>query len=180
MLVSWGRRRASSPTVPRNGPLRHESFMSRFGESSYSRYTAVPMAATLLAQNAGLVQRGGLLSLTSLRLANTQVTDAGLAHLEGLSELQSFGARGDPGHRRRAVAFPGVKKLRILIVRKTQVSKRGLLRVGKGVAGPPQHAGSEASRPSAPSVRQRITKGLCHRSTARHSLVRVAGPIQRG
>lgn len=55
--------------------------------------------------DAGLEHLKGLTGLVQLSLINTEITDRGLEHLKGLSELQTLDLR------RTQVTYKGVEKL---------------------------------------------------------------------
>ena len=57
--------------------------------------------------DAGLEHLRGLTQLQYLSLDSTHVTDAGLEHLRGLTQLQGLSLNSTPGHRRRTEASPG-------------------------------------------------------------------------
>jgi len=71
--------------------------------------------------DAGVVHLQGLSQLQHLSLWDTQVTDAGLMHLQGLTQLRSLDL--DPGLER----LKGLTQLRILDLSGTQVADAGLV-----------------------------------------------------
>jgi hypothetical protein len=74
------------------------------GKDFFRRVVAVELGRTEVT-NAGLEHLKGLSQLQVLSLENTQVTDAGLQHLKGLSQLQQLLLN------RTKVTSKGVKKL---------------------------------------------------------------------
>ena len=67
---------------------------------------------TIRSSDAGLVHLEGLTNLTILDLRDTQVTDPGLVHLKGLTKLSKLDLNCHEGHVRRAGASEGADQSR--------------------------------------------------------------------
>ena len=103
----------------------------RFDPTEYRRNVLVKIRVlSLIAvqlDDVGLAHLAGLTNLQSLDLRKTQVGDAGLAHLAGLTNLRSLDLRntqvGDAG----LANLAGLTNLQSLNLRKTQVGDAGLV-----------------------------------------------------
>ena len=76
--------------------------------------------------DAGLVNIKGLTTLRWLQLRNTKVTDSGLVHLEGLTKLQSLDLLNTNVTDAGLVHLKGLTQLQSLDLRSTAVTDAGL------------------------------------------------------
>jgi formylglycine-generating enzyme required for sulfatase activity/dsDNA-binding SOS-regulon protein len=126
------------PTVDKPGtppaessPTTEESFAAleklgaEIGRNAQGEIVRVILSGTQIT-DAGLVHLAGLTSLESLRLKGTQVTDAGLVHLKGLTELRSLFLNGTQVTDAGLVHLKGLTSLEKLYLRYTQVTDTGL------------------------------------------------------
>ncbi len=77
--------------------------------------------------DAGLVHLAGLTSLQTLALFNTQVTDAGLRHLKGLTSLQTLGLSNTQITDAGLVHLAGLTSLQGLNLSGTKITDAGLV-----------------------------------------------------
>jgi Ran GTPase-activating protein (RanGAP) involved in mRNA processing and transport len=82
-----------------------------------------------LAELSGLMSR--LKKLRALRLSDSQVTDAGLAHLRGLTNLEVLHLSDTHVSDAGLVHLSGLVKLAVLDLSKTHVSNAGLIHLSK-------------------------------------------------
>jgi hypothetical protein len=66
-------------------------------------------------------------SIRFANLANTQITDAGLVHLQGLSQLQGLDLSGTKVTDAGLAHLQGLRKLEVLLLINTQVTDAGLM-----------------------------------------------------
>ncbi len=76
--------------------------------------------------NAGLEHLDGLTNLTSLSLDNTKVTDAGLEHLKGLKDLEDLWLDNTKLSDAGLEHLKGLTKLELLYLRFTKITDAGL------------------------------------------------------
>ena len=77
--------------------------------------------------DAGLVHLKGLTNLQHLHLQNTQVADAGLVHLKGLTNLSTLGLEHTKISDAGLVHLKGLTSLKSLLLDKTKITDAGLV-----------------------------------------------------
>ena len=77
--------------------------------------------------DAGLVHLKGMTNLRSLRLSGPKITDAGLAHLKDLTNLQTLNLRSTQVTDAGLVHLKGLTNLRELDLNRTKVTDAGLV-----------------------------------------------------
>ena len=104
------------------GPTLEE--MGPIGKDADGRITSIDLRGTQVT-DAGLVHLKGLTSLRLLALDGTQVTDAGLAHLQGFTNLDKLIIR-DTLVTDAGLAHLKVTSLKALYLGRTQITDAGL------------------------------------------------------
>jgi YHS domain-containing protein len=104
--------------------------------------------------DAGLAQIAGLKNLQRLHLEKTAITDAGLAHLKGLAELRYLNLYGTKVTDKGLESLRGLKKLRNLYVWQTAVTEEGAKALAGTVTGIDINRGVEAPPPPPKPVEQ--------------------------
>ena len=104
--------------------------------------------------DAGLAQVAGLKNLQRLHLEKTAVTDAGLAHLKNLTELRYLNLYGTKVTDKGLESLKGLKKLRNLYVWQTAVTEEGAKALAGSVTGIDINRGVEAPPPPPKPVEQ--------------------------
>ncbi len=104
--------------------------------------------------DAGLAGLAGLKNLQRLHLEKTGITDAGLAHLKGLSELRYLNLYGTKVTDKGLESLKGLKKLRSLYVWQTAVTEEGAKALAGAVTGIDINRGVEAPPPPPQPVEQ--------------------------
>ena len=79
--------------------------------------------------DAGLEHLKGLTNLESLILEDTQITGVGLVHLKGLTNLEALWLRGTQITDAGLVHLKGLPKLESLILEGTQVTEEGVMKL---------------------------------------------------
>jgi len=85
--------------------------------------------------DAGLAQLGGLKNLQRLHLEKTGIGDAGLEHVKGLSELRYLNLYSSKVTDKGLASLSGLKKLRNLYVWQTAVTEAGAEALAKAIPG---------------------------------------------
>jgi mono/diheme cytochrome c family protein len=83
--------------------------------------------------DAGLAQLGGLTNLRKLHLEKTGITDAGLAHLKGLANLEYLNLYGTQVTDAGLANLEGLKNLRSLYVWQSKVTDGGVDKLKKAI-----------------------------------------------
>jgi hypothetical protein len=102
-------------------------FVRFYEKSPTSPVKEVYLSAVSQLTDAGLVLLKGLTELQSLDLSITEVTDAGLVHLKGLTELQSLNLWGTNVIGTGLVHLKGLTELQSLHLNANEVSDAGLV-----------------------------------------------------
>jgi Leucine-rich repeat (LRR) protein len=85
------------------------------------------LAGNASVTDAGLVHLKGLTNLSGLGLNNTQITDAGLVHMKGLTKLSYLGLNGTQVTDAGLVRLKGLTNLSILGLNGSQVTDAGMV-----------------------------------------------------
>jgi hypothetical protein len=97
--------------------------------------------------DAGLAQLAGLKNLQRLHLEKTAITDVGLAHLKGLAELRYLNLYGSKVTDKGLEHLKGLKKLQNLYVWQTAVTEEGAKALSASLTGVNINRGVEAPPP---------------------------------
>ena len=98
-----------------------------FGEDLSEDVISVGLGNKTHVTDVGLVHLQGLTQLRSLDLTNTQVTDAGLAHLQGLTQLRVLTLNYTQVTNAGLVHLRGLTQLKELCLVRTRVTDAGLV-----------------------------------------------------
>jgi Leucine Rich Repeat (LRR) protein len=105
-----------------------ERLRKLLGDDEFMNATYVSGANSEIT-DAGLVHLQGLTELQELDLSGTQVTDAGLVHLEGLIQLESLDLLGTQVTDAGLVHLRGLTRIKSLNLGNTRVTDAGLIHV---------------------------------------------------
>jgi hypothetical protein len=97
-----------------------------YEEYEWGRVTVLFLNNETRIINAGLEHLEGLTELKCLHLASTPITDAGLEHLKGLTALEELGLAGTQVTDAGLVHLEGMSNLRSLSLYDTQVTDEGV------------------------------------------------------
>ena len=105
------------------GPTLEE--MGPIGKDADGRITSIDLRGTQVT-DAGLVHLKGLTSLKELILSYTQITDARLLHLKGLTSLQRLGLDGTQVTDAGLEHLKGLTGLEYVYLNNTQITDAGV------------------------------------------------------
>ena len=110
----------------REVPFRSATIRQILGDESFGKLSSVSFTGTEVT-DADLVRLGGLTNLVTLDLDNTQVTDTGLVHLAGMTKLKTLLLGNTAVTDASLMHLANLRKLEGLSLYHTQVTDAGLV-----------------------------------------------------